>query len=144
MMLALAILGAAQLHAVEPASAQAPPIAKWLVLEFPDGVRSSRGRIRGNGKRPERLDEPFANGILHAARRCGAAHPMYTDNVTHRSIVISWSTPNDHAVVACLKAGISYDFNAGLADVGTHYFPMDAGSFADLETAFNTQPLKAR
>lgn len=89
---------------------------KLLVIELPDGVRGGVGRIKGNGEPPKATDKPFFLHLLSIARECGANFPMLSMNWSHSAHIISWSTPKDREVVACLRSKMPTHFNAGLAE----------------------------
>lgn len=119
----------------QAAQDQAPP--KWLIIEFPDGVRGGTGRIQGEGKFPSGKSEPYPLYLLHIVRGCGASFPMFSDNWSHRSHIVTWSTAKDREVVSCLRVKMPTHFNVGLAepDARRGFTTLDTTPFREFETA---------
>jgi len=86
----------------------APVAAKSLIFEFPDGVRSHRGKIAGAA--PRILSRPPVD-YVEMIRDCGAVNVRQGQQITHRQLVRADSTANDREVVACLKRTLDRDFN---------------------------------
>jgi hypothetical protein len=119
----------------QPAEGQARH--KWLIIELPDGVRGGTGRIQGGGKYPSAKSEPYPLYLLHIVRGCGASFPMFFDNWSHSSHIVTWSTAKDREVVSCLRAKMPTHFNVGLAepDARRGFTMLDATPFQEFETA---------
>jgi len=116
-----------------------PPSAGFnlLVIELPDGVRGGVGRIKGTGVLPTEADKPFLFQLLSIARECGANFPMLSINWSHSAHIVSWSTPKDRDVVACLRSKMPTHFNAGLAkpDARRGFTIPDTAPFREFESA---------
>ena len=90
-----------------PRQTQAPQ--RYLILEFPDGVRGGRGRIQGMAEPPTTQD---TLEFLQSIEACGAKDLFIQNNVSHRVLVYVPSTRRDRRIVECLKQSTAYHFNA--------------------------------
>lgn len=154
-LLALASCGEPAVAEKEPAKANAQPPTNGagstegalLILEFPDGVRGGRGKIQGTGPTPplpgpgtDGIDRHLFDRLMGHIRDCGAADPYLERGWSHRLLVISRSTPNDRAVVRCVRGRVHNHFNAGLGPNDPRGLTgMDETPFRDFETPGGTR-----
>ena len=104
---------------------------RWLILEFPDGVRGRGGSIQGEG---QWTDFTFA-GLVERVSACGAEDARRVDAWSHYGHVISRSTPRDRDVVRCVKQGMPRRFSAGVgSDDPRQFSDMDRTPFREFET----------
>ncbi|WP_435417679.1 hypothetical protein WAB17_12520 [Parerythrobacter aurantius] len=103
---------------------------RYLIFEFPDGVRGGVGRFRGeasesSGPRRE---------VTALLESCGAVEPQFLAVWSHSTHVVTHSTQNDRAVVECFLKATSRHFNVGTGnDPSLHTSKIDRSDFEDLE-----------
>ena len=103
---------------------------KWLILEFPDGVRGRGGSIQGRGRSGSTWDE-----LVDRIKACGAEDARRVDVMSHYGHVISRSTSRDRQVVGCVMLAVPRRFSAGIGSADPlELSGMDRSPFREFET----------
>lgn len=103
---------------------------KYLIFEFPDGVRGGFGRIWGELDVSSGLGEDLTQTL----EKCGAVNPRFLSVWSHSNHVVTQSTTRDRAVVQCFIRATSTHFNVGIGtDPSLQNSKIDNSRFGDLE-----------
>jgi hypothetical protein len=113
---------------------------RYLIFEFPDGVRGGFGRIWG--------DLPPGSGakIVSVWKICKAVDPTFMSVWSHSGHVVTVSTRNDFTIVECIKRNTSNHFNVWIGSDPTlrslAATAKDSSQFKSLENNPNRERLR--